>query len=209
MFTVDGLCREGLIEARDGQGTVVPAGQADAHSTLHVTEQWSRIQRALGVSLTQIASIVPRSSQVVTPSFGPSKGKKTCDVFVVMPFADRLRPIYDDHIKPVVLKAGLTCRRGDDFFANGAIIQDIWDAVSNAMSVVADCTERNPNVFYEIGMAHTVGVPTILMTQDKGDVPFDIGHVRRIEYEYTPPGMREFETALENALREITTPGTL
>jgi hypothetical protein len=196
MFVVGSLRHAGLIEERQPQDESAPV-------TLHITEQWSHIQRALSVSLTQVASLIPGSSQVVTPVFGTVKKDNVTDIFVVMPFAEALRPIYNDHIKPTALQLGLTCRRGDDFFTNGAIIQDIWNAIGNAGCVIADCTGRNPNVFYELGMAHTVGVPTVLITRDKGDTPFDVSHIRRIEYEYTPPGMAAFEKALTFTLKEL------
>jgi hypothetical protein len=197
------LFEAGALEARNEQGVVGHSDWMIEKRTLHITEQWSRLQRALGISLTQVASIVPGSSQVTTPVFGPAAKDNASDVFVVMSFADSLQPIYEDHIKPTALKVGLTCRRGDDFFTNGAIIQDIWNAINNAKCVIGDCTGRNPNVFYELGMAHTVGVPTIIVTQDKGDAPFDVNHVRRIQYECTPPGISHFEQALESTLREV------
>ena len=64
-------------------------------------------------------------------------------------------------------------------------------------AVIADCTTRNPNVFYEIGMAQTVGKPVLLITQDESDVPFDLRHLRYIKYAYTPPGMAAFEANFE------------
>ncbi len=68
-------------------------------------------------------------------------------------------------------------------------------------AIVAGCTGRNPNIFYEIGIAHTVGVPVVLFTKASDDVPFDVMHLRRIDYDYTPRGTRAFEAALEETLR--------
>jgi len=67
--------------------------------------------------------------------------------------------------------------------------------------VIADCTGRNPNVFYEIGLAHASGKPVILITQNSDDVPFDIRHLRYIQYDYTPRGMRVFEKRLVDTLK--------
>jgi hypothetical protein len=69
-----------------------------------------------------------------------------------------------------------------------------------AQIVVADCTGRNPNVFYELGMAHTIGKTTLLMTQDLEDIPFDIRHLRRIEYTFTPRGAKVMEEQLRSAI---------
>jgi hypothetical protein len=76
--------------------------------------------------------------------------------------------------------------------------------------LIADCTGRNPNVFYEIGIAHTVGRKVILISQHADDMPFDLAHIRRIAYEYTPRGMAAFEETLrktlESELQEIHAP---
>jgi hypothetical protein len=91
---------------------------------------------------------------------------------------------------------GLSIKRGDDFFGAEAVMGDIWSAILHAKVVVAECTGRNPNVFYEIGLAHAVGTPVILVTQKAQDVPSDLRAIRYIKYQYTPRGMQAFEKAL-------------
>jgi nucleoside 2-deoxyribosyltransferase len=71
----------------------------------------------------------------------------------------------------------------------------------SASLTVADCTGRNPNVFYEIGLAHALGKPVILITQNSEDIPFDVTHIRYIQYEFTPRGMERFEQKLIDAVR--------
>jgi hypothetical protein len=80
-------------------------------------------------------------------------------------------------------------------------MRDIWSAIHAARIVVADCTGRNPNVFYEIGLAHAIGRYTILISQSIDDVPFDLRHLRIILYEYTPRGMEKFEKALIETMK--------
>ena len=80
-------------------------------------------------------------------------------------------------------------------------MSDIWNAIYDARLIIADCTNRNPNVFYEIGVAHAIGQKVILITQNKDDVPFDLRHLRFIDYEYTPRGMREFESRLKQTIQ--------
>ena len=75
-------------------------------------------------------------------------------------------------------------------------MQDIWVSICNSRLVIADCTGRNANVFYEIGLAHSVGTPVLLITQSPDDIPFDLRSIRYISYEYTPRGMVAFESAL-------------
>lgn len=143
---------------------------------------------------------------IVEPLFGaPSSAPQfKADVFMVMPFLETMRPVYVDHIKPVVERLGLTIKRGDDFFTTQGIMDDIWAIINKSEIVIADCTGKNPNVFYEIGVAHTLGKPTILITQNTDDVPFDLRHLRYIKYDYTPRGMNDFMIEVEEAIKKIT-----
>ncbi len=172
----------------------------DEYSKLSVDPLVIRLFYALGVRLTDLEAYCD-GSVVCNPRFQDSRRSgEYPSVFVLMPFRDELRPVYDDHIKSVVDKAGLTCARADDLFGAEAIINEIWSFIKNADLVIADCTGRNPNVFYEIGIAHTVGVPVILISQNIEDVPFDLRHQRVILYAYTPQGVKAFEQALAEAL---------
>lgn len=168
-----------------------------------VSAEWPRIQSALGISLTQCAKMGP-SSIVVEPQFGaPDKLAAQIDVFVLMAFTERLKPIWEEHTKKVVAAMGLTVKRADDFFTAHSIMADVWNGICGSRAIIADCTGRNPNVFYEIGVAHTIGKPVILTTQSRDDVPFDLRHLRYIEYEYTPPGMRQYEASLAETLLQM------
>jgi len=126
-----------------------------------------------------------------------------CDIFVIMPFADEFTPIYEDHLKSVANRLGYSIKRGDNFFSKRSIMADVWSAIVNARLIIADCTGRNPNVFYELGMAHTLDKPVIMITQNMDDIPFDIRHLRVISYEYTPRGMSGLEKALREAFEKI------
>ena len=98
---------------------------------------------------------------------------------------------------------GVTVRRADDFFTAHSVVQDIWKAIVSARLIVADCTDRNPNVFYEIGLAHTIGKSTILLTQREEDIPFDLQQRRYIAYQFTPPGMKEFEIKFKETVQNV------
>ncbi len=132
----------------------------------------------------------------------PRQGDDWPEVFVLMPFNVELKPIYENHIKQTVSGLDLRIGRADDFFGAGPIMKDIWSAIHAARIVIADCTGRNPNVFYEIGLAHAIGRDTILISQSLNDVPFDLRHLRVIVYQYTPPGMGAFENALRATIAQ-------
>jgi hypothetical protein len=109
----------------------------------------------------------------VEPIWDLDKKSKT-DIFVIMPFDDKLKPVFDDHIKKVCKNLQLSVKRADDIFAPNIIINDIWSLLFNSIIIICDCTGKNPNVFYELGMAHTIGKKVIIITQNQKDIPFDI-----------------------------------
>jgi hypothetical protein len=138
----------------------------------------------------------------VDPIFSKDKfivNPKLC--FVLMPFKTDLNPVYTDHIKKVLEALEMTCRRADDIFSNAPIIEDIWESINQARIIIADLTGKNPNVFYEVGIAHVIGKPVVLITQSMDDLPFDLRHLRNIVYEYTPRGMNQFEAKLKNTVQ--------
>ena len=172
----------------------------DERSELSIDPKLPELFKALRVSLTDLSGYGP-GSIVCNPRFRPSRRAGAYpNVFVLMPFREELRSVYDDHIAPVATTKGLTCARADDLFGAESIVSEVWSCIRNAKIVIADCTGRNPNVFYEIGMAHTVGVPVILLSQSIDDVPLDLRHERVIVYAYTPQGVRAFERALSEAI---------
>jgi hypothetical protein len=135
-------------------------------------------------------------------------GPRTC--FVVMPFGrEDLTVVYEDFVQPVLTsRCRLTCVRGDDLFGSNVIMDDIRSSIARAHLVVADLTGRNANVFYEVGIAHALDVPVLLLAQSMDDVPFDLRHRRVLVYDYSPRGCRKLEATLpqhvETMLREPT-----
>ena len=170
---------------------------------LKVSPRWAHIQEALGISLGSLAVLQSPRARIVEPHIFPesSPGQDYSDVFVIMPFNKGMRPIYDDHILSVCQELSLSVGRADDFFKAHAVMADVWGAIQHAKVILADCTGRNPNVFYEMGIAHVLGKPVVLVSQNERDIPFDIRSIRYILYEYTPRGMKTFEGMLKAALR--------
>jgi len=130
----------------------------------------------------------------------PTPGGRKC--FIVMPFGDEdLEVVYEDFVRPVVEEdCGLTCERGDDVFGSSVIMDDIRGSIDAADIIVADLTGKNANVFYEVGICHTVEKPVLLMAQSIDDVPFDLRHRRVLLYEYSPRGCKKLERDLRENL---------
>jgi hypothetical protein len=128
----------------------------------------------------------------------PTEGRKC---FVVMPFGNSdLQIVYEDVVRPVIGRCGLHCQRGDDVFGSNVVMDDIRSSIEAATLLVADLTGRNANVFYEVGIAHAIGKPVLLMAQSVEDVPFDLRHLRVLPYEYSLRGGKRLEKDLQDNL---------
>jgi hypothetical protein len=117
-----------------------------------------------------------------TPSALPDTAPKKF-VFVLMPFADQFRDVYEVGIKPACQDAGAYCERVDEQIFHESILEQVYNQISKADLIVADMTGRNPNVFYEVGYAHALNKKTILLTSSSNDIPFDLQHYPHIIYE--------------------------
>ncbi|MFO1173586.1 MAG: hypothetical protein U1E49_21775 [Hyphomicrobiaceae bacterium] len=144
-------------------------------------------QDTLGFSLSELSRRNERSV-IATPLFSPPTTKRF-DVFVIMPFDPAFRTIYDQTIAVSALSAGRSVGRGDDFFGSNYVIDDIWSSIYNAEFIIADCTSRNANVFYELGISHTLGRNTLIITQSEVDIPFDLRHWRYHVYQTNSDGL--------------------
>lgn len=103
--------------------------------------------------------------------------------FVIMPFGGRFDSYYQEIFRPAIEEIGLEARRADDLFRPSNIVKDIWKYTQEAEVILADLTSRNPNVFYELGLAHAISKPVVLVTEDIKEVPFDLQALRVIEYD--------------------------
>lgn len=102
--------------------------------------------------------------------------------FTIMPFGEWFDDYYTDIYIPAIEAAGLKAARADDLYRPSTIVQDIWNYTKEAKLVLVDLTGKNPNVFYELGLAHALAKPAILITNCIDDVPFDLRALRVIEY---------------------------
>ena len=133
----------------------------------------------------------------------------TC--FVVMPIgtqtfdgktiqANDLRKKYDYIIKEAILKADPTLEviRADEELNPSSMSNDIFMKLMHSKYVIADISYPNPNVFYELGIRHAISTRTILIRENTSEkVPFDIAHLRYIEYTQDPGGMDALATELK------------
>lgn len=103
--------------------------------------------------------------------------------FVIMSFSPEYESVYRQLIKPAAEPFGLKVLRADDIYSPGVITEQIRAAIHQSVICIADVTGKNPNVLYEVGIAHTLGKPTILLTQSVEQIPFDLRAFRVVIYD--------------------------
>jgi chaperonin GroEL len=124
--------------------------------------------------------------------------------FVLIPFKAPFDDYYEDIIRPAARAAGLVTLKADEIYGTGPIIQDIWKQIWAATVVIADVTGKNPNVNYELGICHTLGVPTVIIAQTMDDVPFDYRHRRCIPYSTSgSTWQRDLKKSITATLKQV------
>jgi hypothetical protein len=102
--------------------------------------------------------------------------------FLVMPFSFEWSNDVHRILAGACKAAGVHPVRGDDLFTPTDILDDIWQALNGADFVIADITGRNPNVLYELGIAHALAKPVLILSRNAQDIPIDLSTRRVILY---------------------------
>lgn len=124
-------------------------------------------------------------------------------VAVMMPFNAGFTPVYES-MKAGVEAAGMRCLRADDIWERDHILDDVLSLIWRARVVIADLSGKNPNVFYEAGIAHTLGRDTILVAQFMDDIPFDLQGIRALRYLNNGEGRDALTKGIASRLNTIT-----
>jgi len=121
---------------------------------------------------------------------------------VMMPFAPQFDAVHAT-IQATAGALNMRCLRADDIWENEAIIQDVVSLINRSRIIVCDCTNRNANVFYETGIAHTLGRDVILITQSEADIPFDLRHIRYVIYLNNGEGRERLAERLRQRIQTL------
>jgi hypothetical protein len=138
----------------------------------------------------------------------PSTPRQVDLVAVMMPFKPEFEATWEA-IRRAAADAGLRCLRASDTWNDSVLVQDIFTLLWESTIVVADFSEKNPNVMYETGIAHTLGRPVVPITRTDEDVPFDLRHHRYLRYVPNDEGLRGMQVALANRLRTLVPRGAI
>lgn len=122
--------------------------------------------------------------------------------FILMPFSESLSDVYDFLIKGALIEAGYQVKRADDIKSQSNILEDIVKGIIESDLIVADLTDSNANVYYELGIAHALQKKVVLITQDIDELPFDLRSYRVIGYSTHFARMDEAKTELSQLAKE-------
>jgi hypothetical protein len=132
--------------------------------------------------------------------------------FVIMPFAEEYAAGFRDVIQPAIERAGMYCVRADQD-PQGDILEMMFERIFDSPVLIADISGANPNVFYELGVSHSVGRKTVTVTREDfiDRVPFDIGPYRVLVYPKPPGGCdneevkADYSARVDEAVEKLTT----
>ncbi|MGY5730654.1 hypothetical protein [Vibrio chemaguriensis] len=139
------------------------------------------------VSLADLDKYSPDNKAISTDTFLKNLGVANVPkvdedkVFVLTPFNKEYLEQYEA-IKSVVLDSGFNCTRGDDEQLSSNILTHIVEQIASSRVVIANISGRNPNVFYELGIAHALGKPVVIVSESLANIPFDISNSRILAF---------------------------
>lgn len=124
--------------------------------------------------------------------------------FVMMPFGDPFDDYYNELYKPAIEEVDFIPKRADSLFRPSPIIKDIWEYINKSKILIADITDLNGNVMYELGLAHAIAKPVIIISDSIENVPFDLRFLRILIYDKRKPKWGEnLKEKIKKSINEI------
>lgn len=121
-----------------------------------------------------------------------------------MPFGEPFNQYYSKVLKPALFKISFNVLRADEIYTNRAIVDDIIEQIIVSDIIIADVSNKNPNVNYELGIAHALRKQVIIISQQVEDIPFDYRHIRSILYNTADANWeKELETRIQETIMKI------
>lgn len=142
--------------------------------------------------------VVVKPSRTLSTNARPREFLDSC--FVMMPFGSWFDRYYAEIYAPAIRDAGFEPVRADELFSTGSVVEQIWEQIVKAKVLLADLTDKNANVFYELGLAHAAKKPVVFTARRVDDIPFDLRHLRVLIYETQAPNWSEL---LKNSLTDF------
>lgn len=145
---------------------------------------------------------IPGTERLIRVKKGKAQVERDL-VFVIMPFAEKYNEIYQwiEESAKSVRGFNLKCLRADKEIYTGPITDKIQENIIKAGTIIAELTENNPNVYYELGLSHGQGKNVIMLTKDCNNLPFDIKNLRVVTY--NPNSKSDFTEQLVKEIEYI------
>jgi hypothetical protein len=128
--------------------------------------------------------------------------KERPKAFVIMPFVSELDFVHKV-IENTIQSFGIDCIRADQIAVSHPVMDDVKTQIAEADLIIVDFTGKNPNVYYEAGLADAWRKNWIVLTQSSDDLTFDVRHIRSIRYSNTMGGDKKFESDLIKAIEAL------
>jgi AbiJ-like protein len=196
----------------DYEGNVVVVLRRIAEADPHAIEQIEdyidqnfRTVGELGLRVSHSRVSQPRITFAPNVFTVPDQPVESDLVSVMMPFSAEFEPVHKA-IQAACEIVGFRCLRASDIWESSVVVQDIFSLVFRSEVVIVDFSNRNPNVMYETGIAHTLGRNVIPISQSIDDVPFDLRHHRVLRYLNNREGRDELTSQLASRLRRFVKP---
>jgi hypothetical protein len=158
------------------------SGEASIQATLHSTGLDGYLDW-LSESTAQLKqNVLFLGPERLYPVPGQPSAAEKISCFIVMPFSHEWSGEVHQILSAACKARAVQPMRGDDVFTPTDILVDIWQSINRADFVIADITGKNPNVLYELGIAHTLAKPVLIISQSAGDIPIDLSTRRVILY---------------------------
>ncbi|WP_142861259.1 hypothetical protein [Salinigranum halophilum] len=134
--------------------------------------------------------------------------KKEC--FVICPIGSEesdTRENSDKFIEHIVEEAvdefGYETIRADKITNSGSITSQVIQRVVDSDLVIADLSEHNANVFYELAVRHATGKPYIQLIKSSQSIPFDLADFRTIKYGFDVDEAKRASREIQDYIRNI------
>ena len=170
------------------------------------TKEAYNVAKAYDIDLLKIEDLEARVRQyapidpiIKEAEKTPPPKKENNLLFVLMPFRDDLHDLYIYGIRGAAEKTGFYCVRADDIEHNRDIMEEILDHIEISRVIVAEMTDKNPNVCYEVGIAHGKNKEVILIIREGSEIPFDLKSKHFIIYK----NIHDLEQKLTRRLKSI------
>lgn len=192
-----------------GAGDALVAAVVDHYVTNKGKMDWNICQTLINDYTSRILSIpeatlYAKYTQYYPEMFGFPDKSLGFDVFGIIPYTPyQYLKIWEQISGELKKRSKVKIGIADDVNTPHFIMRNIWSSIYHSKCIIADCSNRNPNVFYELGIAHSLGKNVICISNDTDNIPFDIRHLKCINYENSDKGVLKLCNTLCKVLTEM------